>query len=166
MPPRISSANPAVFRSTPALSARARPFPLFIATSVTSKPATLLSLRTCPPKFPATTSSCPKRSAEHWGKGIPSFSILSDFRQNTGSTSGGMHEPPRSSRDPLFCQPLARAPRQPCRRRRAAPVRLLCRVFSGGAPVGREAPRHPQHGQSPLLHAASLGAPAPCRLAL
>src|SRR5213082_1881927 len=76
MPPRISSAKPAVFRSTSALSARARPFPLFIATSVTSKPATLLSLRTCPPKFPTTTSSCPKRSAEHWGRGFPHFQFF------------------------------------------------------------------------------------------
>src|SRR6266513_2326135 len=89
MPPRISSAKPAVFRSTSALSARARPFPLFIATSVTSKPATLLSLRTCPPKFPATTSSCPKRSAEHWGRGFPHFQFFPTSGKIRAPLQGG-----------------------------------------------------------------------------
>src|SRR5229473_3188250 len=58
MPRRNFSAGPAASPSTFASSVRARPFLFFIDTSATSKPALLLSLRMCPSRFLATTSSC------------------------------------------------------------------------------------------------------------
>src|SRR5437016_7063479 len=61
---RIASARRAASLSTSASSAPARLFLPSTATSATLKPAPLLSPPTCPLRFPAITSSCPKPFAE------------------------------------------------------------------------------------------------------
>src|SRR2546422_1463950 len=166
---RIFSAKQVALRLTFASSAHAHLFLPFTATSATSKPAPLHSLRTCPLRFPATTSSCPRPLSE--GEvivivNLHSFiSNLRAFRQNNPSFWGN-HESHRRHCIHSFCGNHACSSREPRRRRRAAALRLFRRVFPHRTPVGREAPRHSQPGEPPQLHAASLGAPAPRRLAL
>src|SRR6266403_1603516 len=192
MLPRIVSARPAASPSTFASSVRARLFLLFIATSATSKPVPLLSLRTCPPRSPATTSSCQRPWFElarsKWNKktrvaalrsvkGLdqPSciflvasspFPNCSLFRQNTSSNFRGNNESIRRNCIHSLCGHLACSFGQSRRRRRAASLRLLRRVFPRRTPMGRKTARHSQPGQSPLLHAKTLGAPAPRWLSL
>src|SRR5258708_2358489 len=192
MPRRISSVKPAASPSTSASSVRAHPFLLFIPTSATSKLAPHLSLRTCPPRSPATTSSCQRpwfelaRSKGNTKTRVAalrpvkvldqSFCIFlfasspfpncSLFRQNTSSNFRGNNESIRRNCNHSLCRHLARSHWQSHRRRRAVALRLLRRIFPLRTPMGRKAPRHSQPGQSPLLHAKTLGAPAPRRLSL
>src|SRR5229473_5667027 len=187
MPRRNFSAGPAASPSTFASSAPARLFLLFIATSATSKPAPLLLLRTCPPRSPATTSSCQRPWFElahsKWNKktsvaalrsvkGLDQSSCIflfasspfpncSLFRQNTSSNFRRDNESIRRNCIHSLCGNLACSRRQPRRRRRAASLRLFRRIFPHRTSVGRKTPRHSQPGQSPRLHAKTLGAPAP-----
>src|SRR5882762_3715595 len=171
MPPRITSAKQVAGPSTSASSAPVHLSLLFIATSVTWKPALPLSLRKCPPKSPATTSSCLNHSIElACGNGMitsrrrdsyhPQFPNCSVFRQNTPSFWGN-NESLHGNCIHTFCEHLACTCRQPRHRRRAASLRLLRRIFPHRTPVGRKTPRHSQSRQSPRLYAKALGAPAP-----
>ncbi len=85
----------------------------------------------CRSRFPAITSSCLKPWIElarrngnvtRHGRGTsyPRFPNCSTFRQNTGSISGGIHEPPRRPCFLSLCWTLACSYRQPCHCRRAA----------------------------------------------
>src|SRR5712664_210892 len=192
MPRRIFSVKPAASPLTSASSVRAHLFLLFIATSATSNPVPLPSRLTCPPRSPATTSSCQRpwfelahskgnkktrvaalRSIKGLDQSFCIFLFASSpfpncslFRQNTSSNFRGNNESIRRNCNHYLCRHLARSHRQSRRRRRAAALRLLRRFFPHRTPVGRKAPRHSQLGQSPLLHAKTLGAPAPRWLSL
>src|SRR5260370_1261569 len=167
---RISSARRAASLSTSASSAPARLFLPSTATSATSKPAPLLSPLTCPLGFPAITSSCRKPFAER--RAVVMVNLLFLHFQSAAPSgritprSGGNHESHRRHCSHSLCGNHPCSSRQPRYRRRAASRRLLRRIVSHRTPVGREAPRHSQSGQSPRLHAASLRPPASCRLAL
>src|SRR5260370_24589338 len=97
-----------------------------------------------------------RSSKKKWGVGllwltwIPSFPILPPSGK-IPPPFWGNNESHRRNCTHTFCRLLARARRQPRRRRRAASLRLLRRIFAHRTPVGRETPPRSPHPPPPPL---------------
>src|SRR5258708_33895689 len=116
--------------------------------------------------LPQRAGAVPKKGGEAvlWLTWNPPFPIL-PYSGRIPLYFWGTHQTQRRTRLIFFRGLITCSIRRQRDRRRSTSLWLLRGIFPHRTPVGRKTARHSQPGESSLLYAKALGAPAPCWLA-